>query len=283
MKDTAVREWLSRPDGIVERLRSMRSRAGLRGRDIAEPLGWVTSKVAKIEAANQLPTESDVRGWAGICGFPSEADELIEMLGEVPSLRVEWRRRTTIGDAQQQAEHDRKARDATVTRHLSTAVVPGLLQISDYARAVMTAAYEFSGYDKGTLDDAIAERLRRQSLLYEAVKLQKRLEFLLAEPVLYWRIASPTVMRAQLDRLMTAMGIENVRLGIVPFAAPNTAPVNSFVMYDELVVVETYVDEVQYPVNAADLHLGILDRLWATAAEGDDARRLIIAAAEALP
>lgn len=282
MKDAVLQEWLSRPGGLVEHLRAMRAHAGLRGRDIADQLGWATSKVSKIESANQLPTEADVRGWAKVCGMPGDADALVGMLAEVPGLRVEWLHQATVGDAATQLEHDRMARDAHTVRFFETALIPGLLQVPDYARAVMAACYEFSGYDMATLGEAVAARLKRQEVVYDAPTTGKRFEFLIAEPALQWRVAPPAVMRAQLDRLLTAMGLDGVRLGIVPTAEPGTVPLNGFVMYDDLVVVETFTDQAYFPANAAKLHAGILDRLWATAAEGDEARRLILRAAEAL-
>lgn len=283
MKDPVLTDWLTRPGGLVERLRELRARAGLRGADLAEPLGWYQSKVSKIENATQMPTEADVRGWAEQCGAPEEAEALVAMLAEVPALRMEFVRRSTTGDADAQAEHDQMAREATVVRFFETAIIPGLLQIPAYARAVMAAAYEFSGYDMATLSEAVAERLKRQHVVYEATALGKQFEFLIAESALRWQIAPAPVMRAQLDRLLSAMGLDGVRIGIVPLGRPGTLPMNGFVMYDDLVVVETFNDESYFPGGAAaKIHLGILDRLWSTAAEGDDARRLIMRAADAL-
>jgi transcriptional regulator with XRE-family HTH domain len=281
LNDPALTEWLSRPGGIVDRLRDMRSRAGLRGRDLAEPIGWQPSKVSKIEHATQLPTETDVRAWAGACGFPGEADALVEMLAEVPALRLEFVRQAAHGDAPLQAEHDQMARDATVVRCFETAIIPGLLQVPGYARHVMAACYDYSGYEMGTLAEAVAGRIKRQQLFYED-SLNRRFEFLIAESALLWRMAPPPVMRAQLDRLLSTMGLDNVRIGIVPLRNPGTIPMSSFIMYDDLVVVETFNDSSTFPRGATELYLGIVERMWRTAAEGDEARRLILKAIDDL-
>lgn len=282
MKDPVIKEWLSRPGGVVDRLRAMRATAGLRGQDIAAELGWSTSKVSKIEAATQKPSEADVRGWARVCGADDQAGEVVALLAQANDADLEAIRRTAVVDAEAQAEHRRLASDAKVIRNFQASIVPGLLQVPGYALAVMRTTAEYLGQDPAGLGEAVAGRMARQAELTNAERTGKRFEFLITEAALRWQVAPREVMADQLDRLADATSLPNVRLGVVPFSRPGTVPISSFVMYDDLVVIETFVEQGFYPAAASLLHHGILDRLWATAADGDEARRLIVAAADAL-
>lgn len=282
MKDPVIKEWLARPGGVVDRLRAMRASAGLRGQDIATELGWATSKVSKIEAATQKPSEADVRGWARVCGADAQADEVVALLARAGDADLEATRRAAVVDAEAQAEHRRLASEAKVVRNFQVSIVPGLLQVPGYALAVMRAAAEYLGQGPAALGEAVAGRMARQAELAAAERTGKRFEFLITEAALRWQVAPPEVMADQFDRLVDATSLPNVRLGVVPFSRPGTLPVSSFVMYDDLVVIETFVEQGFYPAAASLLHHGILDRLWADAAEGGEARALIVRAADAL-
>jgi transcriptional regulator with XRE-family HTH domain len=272
-----VSDWLIQPDGVVERLVALRTGAGLRAKDLAERLVWPQSKVSKLENGKQIPSTDDVRLWADACGDPDAADRLVDLLGEVRSVTLSWRRRIAKGDAAVQATHLELARQSKVMRSFETALVPGLLQVPDYARAVLTNAYDLHAIEAGDIDEAVALRVQRQQELYAP---GKHFQFLVAEPVLRWLVAPPDVMRAQLDRLQAAIGVPQVELGILPLGLGlDTAPLHGFVLYDDVAVVETLAGETTHDVEDSALYTRVLDRLWATAATGDDARRLIMAAA----
>jgi Domain of unknown function (DUF5753) len=140
-----------------------------------------------------------------------------------------------------------------------------------------------SRVDNSTGDDpdpVVAGKLQRQRFLYDPTK---QFEFLMAEPVLRWLPCPPTVMRAQLDRLQTVIGVPNVRLGIIPLGVRlDITPQNNFVLYDDVAKVETFVGESSQTSDEAAAYAKILDHLWTAAAEGDAARRLIIRAADEL-
>jgi hypothetical protein len=59
------------------------------------------------------------------------------------------------------------------------------------------------------IDEAVALRLQSQQPLYQP---EKRFQFLIAEPVLRWLVVPAEVMRAQLDRLLVAVGMPHVEL-----------------------------------------------------------------------
>jgi hypothetical protein len=89
-------------------------------------------------------------------------------------------------------------------------------------------------------------------------------------------------MLGQLDRLM-AMDLANITVGIIPMGAElSMSPLNSFMLLDDLLVVESYGYEDRVGGDLAETHARIFDVLMSEAATGEDARRLIIKAAASL-
>jgi hypothetical protein len=104
---------------------------------------------------------------------------------------------------------------STVIRGFVTTLVPGLLQIPDYARAVFEVVHEFHGLTS-SIDEAVRTRMERQQALYSG----KQIEFVFSEAALMLPIAEPHVMRAQAERIMAMIGISSVRIGILALGQP---------------------------------------------------------------
>ena len=171
--------------------------------------------------------------------------------------------------------------DCGVVRYFETVFIPGILQTPDYARRILTEMATLHGHDLGDIDAAVAMRMQRQQFLYDTTK---QFEFLLTEPALRWLLCPPAAMRGQLDRLQTIIGIPNIRFGIIPLGSPLAiTPQNSFQLYDDMAVTETFTGESVYHDTEAASYARILDLLWEQAKVGEDARPLITAAVQALP
>jgi hypothetical protein len=98
---------------------------------------------------------------------------------------------------------------------LETSVVPGLLQTPEYATAVTRAAV--GGLDDDRLDALVEVRLARQDVLRSDPPLE--LSAVLDEAVLHREVGGPDVMARQLERLVEAAQLPQVRLQVLPFAA----------------------------------------------------------------
>lgn len=277
-----IEEWLTQPEGLADRLRALRTQAGLSGKQLAEANNWAPSKVSRLENGRQMPAPADIHAWARACGADdTAAQELLAMLGEVQAVHRDWRRRMRQGQAAVQDSYNQLVTESRLIRHFETVYVPGLLQTADYARRVLNEMVELHNLDVTDVDAAVASRMQRQQLLYDS---NKRFEFLLAEPVLRWLLCSPDVMRGQLDRLQTVVGVPNIRFGILPFGVQlATTPQNSFQMYDDVAIVETFVGETTHRDDEAAAYAKAIDRLWNDAVTGEEARRLIVHAARDLP
>lgn len=271
-------EQLTAPGGLAERLTALRNGAGLKAVQLAESLGWARSKVSKIENGNQMPSEADIRAWTQATGHPEVTDELLEMLIGVQTIHTRWRRRLREGgQASVQRELDELTRAATRIRNLQVGIIPGLLQTAAYAHGI--AAQVASVYGNVDIDAAVAARIKRQEILYEP---DRQFEFVFCEAALYMPPCPKPAMLGQLDRLM-AMDLANITVGIIPMGAElSMSPLNSFMLLDDLLVVESYGYEDRVGGDLAETHARIFDVLMSEAATGEDARRLIIKAAASL-
>jgi transcriptional regulator with XRE-family HTH domain len=274
-----TRDRLNRPEGLAERLRLMRERAGLSGKALAEATGWQPSKVSRLENGRQRPTVADIEAFSRACGADQTATQaLLTLLSDVESFHRDWKRRMRLGQAQVQADYNQLVATSAVIRHFETAYVPGLLQTREYARRTLAEMVDLHGLAVADVDEAVAARLRRQQLLYDETKA---FEFLLAESVLRWQLCPTDALAAQLDRLQTVIGLPNIRFGIIPFGVPlPVTPQNAFQLYDDIAIVETFIGETIHRGPDAAAYAQALDRLWDEAVTGDDARRLIVHAAD---
>lgn len=280
-----IKNALTRPGGIADRLRDMREQAGMAAKDVAAANGWAASKVSRIESGRQRPSPEDIRAWGRATGASDTAvGEVLQILEEAKVEHRDWRLSMSRGQAEVQADYNELARTADLIRHFEMAAIPGLLQTPDYARHMFAEMVRLHDLEVQDIDAAVATRLQRQQLLYDP---SKSFEFLLAEPVLRWLLVPANVMRGQLDRLQTVIGVPNVRFGVVPMGVELTAiPQNSVVIYmgpEAVAAVETFAAESFYRGDEAATCGRALDRLWENAVTGDRAREMIVEASRALP
>jgi transcriptional regulator with XRE-family HTH domain len=282
MSSPPTEEWLTRPGGIAERLRRARTAAKLTGKELAQLAGWAPSKVSRLETGGQMPTTADLDTWAELCHLGKDAAaELRALLDEVQSARSEWVTRFRGGQIAVQRDYNKLVAASSRIRYFETVWVPGLLQTPEYAHITFTGIAALHGTPRDEIGGAVRARMERQRHLYDT---GKQFEFLIAEPVLRWLLCPPDVMRGQLDRLQSVIGLPNVRIGILPMGVPlRVAPQNGFHLYDELAIVESFTAEDQRRGPEAKKYGEIMDLLWDQAVEGEDARPLIVAAAESLP
>jgi transcriptional regulator with XRE-family HTH domain len=276
-------ERLNQPGGgLAERLFRMRKAAGLTGDQLAAAAGWPEktgrTKVSKIENGRQEPSPGDIRAWAQAAGQPEQIPDLLDLLADAQTVHIRWRRRLHGGQAALQEDIDRRTQAAKRIRNAEIAMIPGLLQTRDYARALIAQASGTYGGDD--VDAAADARIRRQDALYDR---DKTFEFAISEAALRMLPCPPQVMLGQLDRLdrLLSMGLDNVTIGIIPQGVElPRLPWSNFLMLDDKVSVETYGGKVEaHDEDLAARHERIFGELLAEAVTGDEARRLITSAA----
>ncbi|MFF9899323.1 helix-turn-helix domain-containing protein [Streptomyces longispororuber] len=255
----------------------------LTGTQLAERLGpgWNKVKISRLENGKQTPTSDDLQAWAQGTGQPETYDELLKQLRGFECRIRSWPRQLSSGHRPVQDAatlEDERSRVLTIWENC---LVPGLLQIPDYARHIFMRHAELMRSPRDT-EDAVRARVERQAGLYRP---GRKYRIMMWEGALRSLVCPPSVLAAQLDRLAGAIGLDTVELGVIPFSASlKVWPGNGFWIYDErLVIVEDWHAELW--IDDADGIAAYL-RTWNTLREsavyGADAHNVINAARRAL-
>ncbi|MGL5825762.1 MAG: helix-turn-helix domain-containing protein [Nocardioides sp.] len=198
-------------NALGQRLRELRRQAHLTGKNLAETLSWQPSKVSKIENGRQTPTDGDVKEWTRVTNTERETEALLASLHTVEVQHAEWRRILKAGMVNHQLELSQQDAKTKLYRSFEPAVVPGLLQTPEYARARFAQGVDDYRVPDD-VDDAVAMRMRRQEMLYRP---NKTFQFVITESTLRNRVCSVDILLGQLDRLVSLTSLRNVRLGVI--------------------------------------------------------------------
>lgn len=262
-------------EALGQRLRDLRLDAGLNGRQFAALTGWVPSKVSKIEYGKQTPTDTDIEVWCRHCQAQRQIPDLIATLRNVEAAYMEWRRITGTGIKLRQQQSAPLEAETRLMRWYEPVLVPGLLQTPDYTNALMQKLVTF--YDiPDDIEEAVAVRMERQQGLYRG---NHRFHFIIAEQALQTVIGDSGIMMGQLDRLLIAMSLPRVVVGIIPNRTAYEVPTTNFTMFDQrLVKVETVAAElnITQPREIA-LYDKTFQALNQQALYGANARALMVA------
>ncbi|MGW6542227.1 helix-turn-helix domain-containing protein [Streptomyces massasporeus] len=199
-------------------LRALRTSAGLTSGEAARLVGWHQSKVSRIETGTSGVKPADVRLLLDAYGVAeSQLRELLMVLAgsDDSGGRHHWWHAYRGVLPPTYRDFISLESQAATMRTLETSVVPGLLQTPEYARAVTRAAVE--GLPEDRLDTLVEVRLARQDVLRADPPLE--LSAVLDEAVLRREVGGPGVMARQLERLVEAARLPQVRLQVLPFAA----------------------------------------------------------------
>ncbi|KMS83783.1 MULTISPECIES: helix-turn-helix domain-containing protein [Streptomyces] len=199
-------------------LRMLRTGAGLTSGDAARLVGWHQSKVSRIETGASGVKPADLRLLLDAYQVrDTHLRELLLMLAgsEDAGGRHRWWHAYRGVLPPTYRDFISLESQASAMRTLETTVVPGLLQTPEYARAVTRAAVK--DLDEERLDTLVEVRLARQDVLRSDPPLV--LSAVLDEAVLRREVGGPEVMARQLERLMEAARLPQVRLQVLPFAA----------------------------------------------------------------
>ena len=225
---------------VGERLRARREDLRITASTLAARVAMSQAKISRIETGRTTAGPEDVRRIAETLQMP--AAEIEELVGLATTGR-----RTSVpvpdlgraGDstlAKKQSEVGRLEREAREVRVFQPAIVPGLLQNSDYAKSVMGTVQRLlaaAGGDSvpSAVMKAVGRRIDRQQIL--AVP-EKKFYFLLMESALSNRLSRPANQLDQIERIREVAAQDNVWLGIVPADATlGEAPLVGFELIDE--------------------------------------------------
>lgn len=194
-------------------LRRLREEAGLTIERVSRELECSQSKVSRIETAHVTATPRDVRDMLALYGVDdARRDELVQLAREARHRGWWHEYRDDHADS---ASYVGFEVAATSIHIYELRVVPGLLQIPEYARAVIRAVSR--GTSPATIARRVELRMARQSILTE--ENPPSLWVVLDEAVLHRLVGGREVMRRQLDHLVERAQLPNVTLQVLPFTA----------------------------------------------------------------
>ncbi|MFF7051078.1 helix-turn-helix domain-containing protein [Streptomyces griseorubiginosus] len=254
------------------RLRGLRAEAGLTGAGLAQRAGVGQPTVSKVETGRMVPSGDVLDRLSRALGLDeSTTREVRELLGAVEAAphAVD----TPGTEAPVATTLDAVVRSARLIRSFQCVVLPAMLQSAEYARHVFDSAPASTPEGVGR---AVAERVERQSLLYEP---GRESVFVLTEGVLRTWPGSPALMLAQLDRLLAVESLSTVRLGVIPWRqAVPVMPRHGFTLCDTgAVVVETFRGERVLDDSAeVAAYEETFSRFEEAATFGSDVRELLL-------
>jgi transcriptional regulator with XRE-family HTH domain len=188
---------------LGKRLRQGRIAAGFSSQDaLAASLGFDRTVIAKAETGDRPPTSDVLAAWCETCGLDAELfTDFAELArsgdGPVPTWFEDYL----------EAEHE-----AQSLLIWSPIVVPGLLQTSEYARALLLA--QQTDTSDGAIDALVSARLDRQSI-FDRVE-PPDVTVVLDEAVLHRLIGSPAIMHDALNHVADMSLRPSIVVQVVP-------------------------------------------------------------------
>ncbi|MFI5838676.1 helix-turn-helix domain-containing protein [Catenuloplanes sp. NPDC051500] len=276
-------------------LRRAREEKGFTQHQVAEEMEWSISKVMRIESGEVTVSVNDTRSLLTYLGV-TDSDEVSRLVQSARDARKrEW------WDEARYREHVPPAlrrliqfeTEARAIHYFYPMIIPGPLQVEDYARAILRSHF-------GTSDTAIGEvrlearQRRRQGFLGRRDDPLVRL--LLDESVLYRTLGDFNLLSKQLFDLHSLTAQSRITVRIIPFTADIAFPllgtfeiyglsksdmdsadgIDDAVMYRE----SDQLDELVEDQAAVSRHLTVFEVMWAGSLNEATSTQMILEAAQ---
>jgi len=190
-------------------LRRLREEKGMSVKQVTEYLLCSPSKVSRIETGQRGATLRDVRDLCGLYGVTDQAERDRLMYLAMESKQHGWWQSFDLP----YSTYVGLEAEAVSIRDYDSAVVPGLLQTEDYARARHEGAFPRLAPD--VIDQRVEATLTRQRIL---TKTDAPVFFsILDEAVLHREVGGPRVAKAQLRQVVEYSELPNVTVQVIPY------------------------------------------------------------------
>jgi len=209
-------------------LRRAREAAGMSQAQLAEMINYAPSFISMVETADRLPKKD----------FTEACDKALNTNGILTRLLTDLIARD--GAPEWFWPWIDIEREAASLRSFQPLVVYGLLQVPDYAHALIRS-WDL-GQDEQT-EQAVGARLERQQILSKSNP--PMLVAVMDEGVLRRPVGGPEVMRKQLDHLIEMSKQPNILIQVVPLSAGEYAG-----LAGPFVIAEATEGDVAYMENA---------------------------------
>jgi transcriptional regulator with XRE-family HTH domain len=258
---------------LGRKLREARISAGYRSQqEFGTVMNMHRTTVTKVENGTRHATPDVLRKWCELCHVDYELYEA--------SARLAW-----VADASPVPvwfeDFFRAQRLAHTIRTWHPIIIPGPLQISDYARALFVAM----GLDDELIEERVAARIDLQQQTIERRPVPVTLIAVMDEAVLHRRIGPEDIRYRQLTHLAEQGQRKHIGVQIVPASrGANAGHVGAFTIAsldDADVMLMGAVEDVTTDKRAAIREgQAIFDRVRLDALSGPESLELIAKAAE---
>jgi transcriptional regulator with XRE-family HTH domain len=272
---------------LMAELKRLREAAKLTQEDVAERLDWHPTKVMRIETGRTSPHPNDVRLLLDLYGVTDrdQASALVKLAKDAKQRGWWYSYRDVLLNRYE--FFIGLEWEASSIRDFELAMIPGLLQTEDYARALITSGP--LRLDRDDVQRRVEVRMTRQRAL--ARQNGPRLWAILDEAAIRRVVGGAAVMRAQLDHLAEANEQDNITVQVVPYGAgahPGqlgpfiilefAQPAEPAVVYMETVGGNLYVDKTE----EVRLYTAAFERLHAAALSPSETTAMLRAGSAAL-
>jgi transcriptional regulator with XRE-family HTH domain len=260
-------------------LRKLREAAGITARDAGRLLGASQTQISHIESGRFGISEERLRRLAGhyACGDAALIGALGDMAGERGKGWWEEFRGVVAPEGLDLAELESHAQHF---RTFQVVHIPGHFQTEEHMRAMFR--YTSNGWSREDLDAHVAFRLQRQQrVLFRAES--PPFEVVIHEAALRFRVGGRKVVRAQLERILEMIDLDQVMVRVVPFDNEDFAGAGHSMLYLSGPVPQ--LDTVQIDTGHGGVFLDAVprlkvyrdrfDKVHGTALAVEDSRQLI--------
>jgi transcriptional regulator with XRE-family HTH domain len=197
-------------------LLNARLNIGLTQEQVAKAMVWSLSKMNRIETAQTGISVNDLKALLSLYGI-TDKNQVAELVNLAQAARQApwWRPYTEFASPALLQLIDYEAAASAISQ-FETMFVPGILQIEEYASAILR-----NFYDEKSSDERVAALVdlctKRRDLLTS--ENAPEFSFVVDESVIRRLVGSPAMMNRQLRHLVNVTELPNVTIQIVPFTA----------------------------------------------------------------
>ncbi|MFE9409359.1 helix-turn-helix domain-containing protein [Streptomyces sp. NPDC006704] len=174
------------------------------------------TKIVKIERGFSPVRDPDLHALCDLYDVGRDSPVRVRLLALAKADRERrrasgwWKEYTELGDL---IEYIQLEDGASTLRTYQNQLIPGLLQTPEYARAVTVAHGAWQDPDE--IEQFVQARLARQARLTDEKPIE--LWAILSEAALRQQVGGPATMRQQLERVLDAGEMQNVKIQVLPF------------------------------------------------------------------
>jgi transcriptional regulator with XRE-family HTH domain len=196
---------------LAAELRRLREQAGLTADQAAKEVGVSKSTLSRIENAQVSVMVPVAKSLLALYGVAADDIEALAQIARDARKRGWWQAYDQVLPEWFSTYVGLEA-EAVEVKNFQTQLVPGLLQTSDYARAVFAA--EHPDAPATEIERRVELRMRRQK-----VDAPPRLWAIIDESVLRRPVGGPATMREQIKRLLQSTSQPRVDIQVIPLGA----------------------------------------------------------------